>query len=158
MVTKLIGSTVSTERSCGRSRPPRLWTLPDYESLTVSLLDRFTAKELMCANFRAINVDPASIILDVLAGIDDISGDEDADVWLKGIHAILILVYGYMRKITSARIYKWVLKKFFLFSLLMIALEKIITNLIKLLEVIILHEAALRSLAELLSCTKEEIT
>lgn len=158
MATKLIGSTVSTARSCGRSRPPRLWTLPDYESLTVSLLDRFTANELMCANFRAINVDPASIILNVLAGIDDISGDEDADVWLKGIHAILILVYGYMRKITSARIYKWVLKKFFLFSLLMIALEKIITNLIKLLEVIILHEAALRSLAELLSCTKEEIT
>jgi len=155
MTTPLKSQGGAEVKSCARERPERQWTLSDYQGLTESLVPRFGIKPLMCANFAALRIDPGERIAQLLEGIETLSQDEPPNIWLRGILGVLIVIYGYVRKISASRLYRWVLKKFVLFTLLMIALEQVMESLIELLEWLILQVEALQLLHQLLACQEK---
>lgn len=138
--------------SCGRERPPRKWTLKAYEGLTADLVTRFGPKPLMCANFNAINVNPSEILTELLGALDEAAGEESTSIWLRGLLATLILIWGYVKKIRTGRVYRLVLRRFIIIALLVEALHLIMAKLVEFVEVIILHVEAIEALRDALDC------
>lgn len=156
MTTPLSNQTNGGSTACGRRREPRPWTLEDYQQLTASLLPRFGAKPMLCAVLNATGIDLESNINTIIATFEELSGDSEGVSWLRAVLAVLITIWGYVRKITASRLYRWVLKKFIIFSLLMIALESIIKTLIDLVEWSILQLELLKQIRDAVACNHED--
>lgn len=139
--------------SCPQDREPRLWTLKAYEGLTVDLTPRFGVKPMMCTNFRAVDVNPGAILNEIISRIESTAGeDEEFSVWLKGLLIILIRIWGYVRKIRGARVYRVVLRKFIIIALLVEAINTIIEKLVDFIKELILQIDELKKLQEMLNC------
>lgn len=113
-----------------RTRPTRYWTLEDYERLTRILYERFSSKDLTCAMFNGLDIDPAQGVRHIRELLDEAIGEEEGETRLRAILAALLLIYGYVRKIRATRIYRIVLRRFIIFALLLEAIESIIDALI----------------------------
>ena len=144
---------MGTKVSCPQDRNPRLWTLKAYEGLTIDLVPRFGVKALMCTNFRAVDVNPGAILTEIIERIESTSGeDEEFSVWMKALLAILIRIWGYVKKIRGARLYRVVLRKFILIALLVEAINTIIEKLVDFIQELILQIEELKKLEEMLNC------
>lgn len=141
--------------TCGRDREPRLWTLKAYEGLTADLVTRFGPKPLMCANFSAIDVNPSEVLSELLETLDDAAGEESTSIWLRGVLATLVLIWGYVKKIRTGRIYRLVLRRFIVIALLVEALHLIIGRLTEFLEVLVLQIEVIEKLRDSLNCEGE---
>jgi len=140
---------------CGREREPRLWTLEAYEGLTADLVTRFGPKALMCANFNAIDVNPAEILTELLGALNEATEEESASVWLRGVLATLILIWGYVKQIRTGRIYRMVLRRFIIIALLVESLHLIMAKLVEFLEALILQIEVIEKLRDTLNCEGE---
>lgn len=144
---------MTTQLTRPQDREPRLWTLEAYEGLTIDLVPRFGVKALMCTNFRAVDVNPGAILTEIIDRIERASGeDEEIQVWLKAVLVILIRIWGYVKKIKGARLYRVILRKFIIISLLVEALNTIIGALVGFIQELILQIEELKKLEEMLNC------
>lgn len=146
---------MAQELTCRKPGAKRLWTLEAYRGLTEDLVGRFGPKPLMCANFNAIDINPADIIGELLETLEEIAGEEGTTLWLRGVLGVLITVWGYLKQIRGARMYRLVLRRFIIISLLVEALHLIIEQLIEFLEVLILNIDVLQELRDTLNCEGE---
>lgn len=141
---------------CGRVRAPRPWTLEKYETLTESLVERFGPRAVMCATFRAVELNPGAKIDEILTILDAIDEDEAPEVWLRGVQAAMITIWATIRRIRASRLYKWVLKRFILFTLLFQLIEETLEKVTDLIEYAILHVEELRALRQILNCDEDD--
>lgn len=141
---------------CGRQREPRLWTLDAYAGLSEDLVRRYGAKAVMCACFRGINYYPAEAVDRILGQLEDATGEDSVSAYLKGVLAALIVLWGYLKKVRGARLYRMVLRKFILLSLLVEGLNMIVDKLTGFLQAMILSLTDLEELHKLLDCREKK--
>lgn len=135
-----------------RTRPTRLWTLEDYERLTRILSERFGVKNLTCAAFSGLNIDPAEQVRRMREVIEQTTGEEDPETSLRAILAVLIVIYGYLKKIKSTRLYRWVLRRFIIFTLLIEALDQILESIEEIIEAIIVNLELIEEVLAIIDC------
>jgi len=81
--------------------------------------------------------------------------EESASVWLRGVLATLILIWGYVKQIRTGRIYRMVLRRFIIIALLVESLHLIMAKLVEFLEALILQIEVIEKLRDTLNCEGE---